>query len=43
MLDVSGNDDPEMLIGTITPEVNWEVTESVPRSEFAANPLVLGD
>jgi lipopolysaccharide transport system ATP-binding protein len=42
MLDVSGNDDPEMLLGTITPEASWEVTDSAPRSEFAANPLVLG-
>jgi lipopolysaccharide transport system ATP-binding protein len=42
MLDVSGNDDPETLVGTIAPQVNWEVTESVPLSELAANPLVLG-
>jgi lipopolysaccharide transport system ATP-binding protein len=27
MLDVTGNDDPEMLLGCITPEVNWEVRE----------------
>ena len=25
MLDVAGNDDPEMLLGTITPEANWDV------------------
>ena len=34
MLDVTGNDDPEMLLGTITPEASWEVSDSValPRS-----------
>ena len=43
MLDVTGNDDPEMLLGCITPDVNWDVTESTPRPEMVANPLVLGD
>jgi lipopolysaccharide transport system ATP-binding protein len=43
MLDVSGNDDPEMLLGAITPDAKWEITESVLRSELAASPLVLGN
>ncbi len=42
MLDVAGNDDPEMLLGTITPEANWDVVASVPRSEFAESRLVVG-
>ena len=41
MLDVTGNDDPEMLLGTITPDARWEITDS--RSEFAAHPVVQGD
>jgi hypothetical protein len=43
MLDVSGNDDPEMLLGMITPDVSWEVTNSAPRPEFAAHSAMLGD
>jgi lipopolysaccharide transport system ATP-binding protein len=43
MLDVSGNDDPEMLLGMITPDVSWEVTNSAPRPEFAAHSVMLGD
>jgi lipopolysaccharide transport system ATP-binding protein len=42
MLDVTGTDDPEMLLGSLAPKVNWEVEDSVLRSE-AADPLVLGD
>ncbi len=43
MLDVTGNDDPEMLLGCITPDVNWEIVDFRPLSEVGANPLVLGD
>jgi lipopolysaccharide transport system ATP-binding protein len=43
MLDVTGNDDPEMLLGCITPDVSWEIAESAPRREMVANPLALGD
>jgi lipopolysaccharide transport system ATP-binding protein len=38
MLDVMGNDDPEMLLGTITPDARWEITES----ELASNRIVMG-
>ena len=43
MLDVSGNDDPEMLLGTITPEASWDIVGSVPPSEFAEPGLVAGE
>lgn len=43
MLDVSGNDDPEMLLGTITPDASWEVSDSVALPNLAGNPLVVGD
>jgi hypothetical protein len=36
MLDVAGNDDPEMLVGMITPDVRWEIANSVPRPGSAA-------
>ena len=36
MLDVSGNDDPEMLLGTITPDASWEVSDSVTLPNLAA-------
>ncbi len=43
MLDVSGNDDPEMLLGTITPEASWEIAGSIPRPEFAESRLAAGE
>jgi lipopolysaccharide transport system ATP-binding protein len=42
MLDVAGTDDPEMLLGSLAPNANWEVENSFLRSE-AVDPLVLGD
>jgi len=38
MLDVMGNDDPEMLLGTITPDARWEITDS----ELTSNRIVMG-
>jgi lipopolysaccharide transport system ATP-binding protein len=43
MLDVAGNDDPEMLVGMITPDVRWEIASSVPRAGFTDPSPVLGD
>ncbi|HVB59182.1 MAG TPA: polysaccharide ABC transporter ATP-binding protein [Candidatus Acidoferrales bacterium] len=43
MLDVTGNDDPEMLLGCLAPSVRWEVTGSLPSSEAIRDPLVLSD
>ena len=42
MLDVSGTDDPEMLLGSLAPNVNWEIAAPVGRSE-AVDPVVSGD
>jgi lipopolysaccharide transport system ATP-binding protein len=42
MLDVSGTDDPEMLLGSLAPNANWEIEDSVRRAE-AVDPVLLGD
>ena len=41
MLDVAGNDDPEMLLGALAPEASWGIENSMAYSE-SADPLVLG-
>jgi len=43
MLDVTGSDDPEMLLGRLTPNASWEVMDSMPRPRAIAHPLVLSD
>jgi lipopolysaccharide transport system ATP-binding protein len=42
MLDVTGTDDPEMLLGSLAPNANWEIEDSVRRPE-AVDPVVSGD
>ena len=42
MLDVAGTDDPEMLLGSLAPNANWEIEDSVCRSE-AVDPVASSD
>jgi lipopolysaccharide transport system ATP-binding protein len=42
MLDVTGTGDPEMLLAALAPDVDWEIEDSVLRSQVTG-PMVLGD